>query len=169
MTQVVCLQYNLGDRTFSGLSTIPADAPEGRNGPLVVALHGGTYTSRYFDIAGHSMMAQANALNLQFVALDRPGYGTTPLFAPDEASQVQNAAILSAAIGDLWRQNDERCLRCQETTPCPIRRRVPPLAEPDDTAALRSGFEQSADSSADPLHRGAATDLRPLRFGRRRP
>jgi hypothetical protein len=27
--------------------------------PLIIAIHGGTYTSRYFDVPGHSLLDQA--------------------------------------------------------------------------------------------------------------
>lgn len=42
--------------------------------PLVVALHGGTYTSSYFDIPGASLFEKAAALEIPMIAPDRPGY-----------------------------------------------------------------------------------------------
>jgi pimeloyl-ACP methyl ester carboxylesterase len=70
--------------SLSGLCNIPDD----ENGlvtyrPLVVALHGATYTSEYFDVdAKHSAALQSNALKVPFVAIDRPGYGNSTSFHP---------------------------------------------------------------------------------------
>src|ERR1700760_570920 len=43
--------------------------------PLIVAVHGGTYTSRYFDVPGYSLLDRAGVLGLPVLAIDRPGYG----------------------------------------------------------------------------------------------
>ena len=55
--------------------------PEVRPGaPLVIALHGGTYTSEYFDIPGYSLLDRAEAAGVPVIALDRPNYGgSSPL------------------------------------------------------------------------------------------
>lgn len=42
---------------------------------LVVALHGGTYDSAYYDTGAGSLLSAGEALGLCVVALDRPGYG----------------------------------------------------------------------------------------------
>jgi pimeloyl-ACP methyl ester carboxylesterase len=71
-------------------------------GPLLVALHGGSYTSRYFDVPGHSLLARAAANDIAAVALDRPGYGGSDALPPEDHTFDRSAAILSTAIGRLW-------------------------------------------------------------------
>ena len=72
--------------------------------PLIVALHGGGYSSAYFDVPGLSLLAHAAAIGIPAVAIDRPGYGETES-KPTDHSHAANAAILAEAIGALW---DER-------------------------------------------------------------
>lgn len=43
--------------------------------PLVVAVHGGGYTSAYFDVPGYSLLDRAAGLGVPVIAVDRPGYG----------------------------------------------------------------------------------------------
>lgn len=51
--------------------------------PLVVCLHGGTYTARYFHVdATYSASVQSNSLALPLVAINRPGYGDSTSFFP---------------------------------------------------------------------------------------
>lgn len=49
--------------------------------PLIVALHGGTYSSSYFDVDNtHTPTIASTGLGVPFVAIDRPGYqGTLPI------------------------------------------------------------------------------------------
>ena len=90
---------------FAGLSG--RSVPRGSGGdapfPLVVALHGGTYTSRYFDLAGCSLLARAAALGMPVLAPDRPGYGDSPMLAHGGGSLRDNADFLAGAIGEGWR------------------------------------------------------------------
>lgn len=71
-------------------------------GPLIVAIHGGTYTSRYFDVPGHSLLDTAAANGLRVVALDRPGYGESDSPASGEQTFARGAEILSGAIERIW-------------------------------------------------------------------
>ena len=79
-----------------------ADRDAAADTPLIVAIPGGTYTSVYFDVPGHSLLDRAAALGIAVLALDRPGYaGSTP-FAPPDATIAKNAERLDEAIGKIW-------------------------------------------------------------------
>ncbi|MFC8720141.1 alpha/beta fold hydrolase [Kitasatospora sp. NPDC057198] len=69
--------------------------------PLIAALHGGTYTARYFDVAGTpggSFVDLAAAHGHQVVAFDRPGYGDSTPLAPDANTFARHAELLGAAV-----------------------------------------------------------------------
>jgi pimeloyl-ACP methyl ester carboxylesterase len=70
--------------------------------PLVVALHGGTYTSAYFDLPGYSLIRRAEALGVAILAPDRPGYGESPALALEKMTLQGNADALAPAIGEAW-------------------------------------------------------------------
>lgn len=73
-----------------------------RDIPLVIAVHGGTYTSDYFDVPGYSLLDRAAELRVPAIAVDRPGYrGSTPV-GPADLTIMANAEVLGHAIGDLW-------------------------------------------------------------------
>ena len=73
--------------------------------PLVVAIHGGTYTHRYFDIPGHSLIDQAGRLGIPIIALDRPGYGKSSPLPPAKADILTNAEVLDEVVGELWQEH----------------------------------------------------------------
>jgi pimeloyl-ACP methyl ester carboxylesterase len=78
------------------------DVEAGPGVPLVIALHGGTYTSEYFDIPGYSLLDRAAAVDIPVVALDRPNYaGSSPLEAEDSII-LANADVLTDVIGAIW-------------------------------------------------------------------
>ena len=83
---------------FTGRAATPAEAAGPR--PLVIAIHGGTYTSRYFDVADHSLLDRAAANGIPAIAIDRYGYGGTPFI--DDMSILGQAAALSDALADVW-------------------------------------------------------------------
>lgn len=69
-----------------------------RQRPLLIAIHGGTVTSKYFDVPGYSMVDAATRAGFDIVAIDRPGYRqTVPL---DDCADLlhQNAARISVLI-----------------------------------------------------------------------
>ena len=71
---------------------------DGSGRPVIVAIHGGTYTSAYFDVPGHSLLERAAKAGFDVVAPDRPGYGTST--ALDDAPDLirSNAAFLAGAM-----------------------------------------------------------------------
>lgn len=78
------------------------EAPVAQDVPLIIAVHGGTYTSDYFDIPGYSLLDRAAALGVPIIAIDRPSYrGSTPAGASDSII-LANAEILNQVIAELW-------------------------------------------------------------------
>lgn len=74
----------------------------GSERPLLIALHGGCYTSRYFDVPGHSLLDAATANGLDVWALDRPGYGASDPLPADDTTFARSAELLDGAIAQLW-------------------------------------------------------------------
>jgi pimeloyl-ACP methyl ester carboxylesterase len=72
--------------------------------PLIVCLPGGTYTSEYFDVPGHSLLAGAAEAGFDVVAIDRPNYGGSDHLDDEHTTFAENARILSAGIDELWSQ-----------------------------------------------------------------
>ena len=83
---------------FTGRAVTPARVEAGA--PLVIAIHGGTYSSRYFDVEGHSLLDRAARNGIPAIAIDRYGYGETPF--TDDMSILGQAAALSHALGQVW-------------------------------------------------------------------
>ncbi|MGJ7505974.1 alpha/beta hydrolase [Variovorax sp. GT1P44] len=72
------------------------------NTPLIVAIHGGTYTSAYFDVPGASLMAQAAANGIPIIAPDRPGYVDSPILPAAEGTIRGQAGVLTKALKEAW-------------------------------------------------------------------
>jgi pimeloyl-ACP methyl ester carboxylesterase len=70
--------------------------------PLVVAIHGGTYTSAYFDVPGCSLFDAAAALDIPLVAPDRPGYGNSRVLTSADMTIRGQGRHLIAALSDAW-------------------------------------------------------------------
>lgn len=76
--------------------------------PLLVALHGGTYSSAYFEVAGGplgSFLELAGRNGFAVLTIDRPGYGESTLLLEEENTFARQAAILDEAIGqatEIW-------------------------------------------------------------------
>jgi pimeloyl-ACP methyl ester carboxylesterase len=69
--------------------------------PLLVALHGGTYTSAYFGVAGSpsgSFLDIAGRNGFAVLNIDRPGYGESTLLADEENTFARQAEILDQVI-----------------------------------------------------------------------
>ncbi|MCC6473602.1 MAG: alpha/beta hydrolase [Burkholderiales bacterium] len=98
MGSTACARITLdaGGLALSGIHVAAAAAPRG----LIFGIHGGSYTSRYFDfdaIRGSNLVDVAPALGYAVVAVDRPGYGAASEVAVDFAEQ---ATMLAAAASD---------------------------------------------------------------------
>lgn len=89
---------------LSGRSYRPDGALSPRT-PLVVAIHGGTYTSGYFDIPGCSLFAQAAANRIPLIAPDRPGYEGSLVLPSAEMDIAGQARYLTGALGDAWQRH----------------------------------------------------------------
>lgn len=87
-----------GGRRVTGIATAPGPS----DAPLVVAVHGGSYNARYFDVPGLSLLDLAAATGFPAVALDRPGYGGSDPLPEGEVSFAANAEVLDRAIAGLW-------------------------------------------------------------------
>ena len=69
--------------------------------PLLVALHGGTYTREYFNVAGSpagSFVAVANRNGFSVLSIDRPGYGNSDHLADEDNTFARQAELLDGAI-----------------------------------------------------------------------
>jgi pimeloyl-ACP methyl ester carboxylesterase len=91
-------QLKLSDgKVVSGLHSLPTSvSPKHLPTPLIVALHGGTYTSKYFDVDdNHTASLVSIALGVPFVAIDRPGYDVSTAFSsiPEGSSYAEESAI----------------------------------------------------------------------------
>ena len=89
-------------RVFTGRTNIGPGLQIDSGAPLVIALHGGTYSSAYFDVPAHSLLDNASALGIPVIALDRPNYaGSSPL-SGDDSIITANAQVIGNAIGSIW-------------------------------------------------------------------
>jgi pimeloyl-ACP methyl ester carboxylesterase len=92
------VSVSVGGRHVGGIAT----ELRGSEQPLLVALHGGSYTSSYFDVPGHSLLDTAAANGIDVIALDRPGYGASDALPADDVTFARNAELLDLAIAQLW-------------------------------------------------------------------
>lgn len=92
---------HVGGIPISGLTRFPSGSSEGH--PLIIAIHGGTYTSAYFDIAGYSLLDRGQANGIPIIAIDRLGYGASSAFATPQTTIQHNAELLNLAIDAIWR------------------------------------------------------------------
>jgi pimeloyl-ACP methyl ester carboxylesterase len=85
-------------------------ADEGSAKPLIVAIHGGSYTSAYFDLPGRSLLEAAAANGIPIVAIDRPGYGNSPPLAAATMDIAGQASFLVGALSDIWSRYGDGCV-----------------------------------------------------------
>jgi pimeloyl-ACP methyl ester carboxylesterase len=87
------------------MSALVATAPQPRG--VLVAVHGGATTAAYFDCPGNphlSLVRTAAARGFTAIAVDRPGYGSSALYADeftDADRRVEFAyGVVDAVLGD---------------------------------------------------------------------
>jgi pimeloyl-ACP methyl ester carboxylesterase len=71
--------------------------------PLLVALHGGTYTSGYVSVAGGpagSFLDIAGRNGFAVLTVDRPGYGDSTLLPEEDNTFARQAEILDGVIAE---------------------------------------------------------------------
>lgn len=90
-------------RSFSGRSNLTG-LDRAPSSPLVVALHGGTYTSQYFDLPGYSLLERATDRGIPVIAIDRPNYVDSSPLDSDDPIITANAHVIDGAIGSLWEE-----------------------------------------------------------------
>jgi pimeloyl-ACP methyl ester carboxylesterase len=98
----VTLVSRVADVNGVPVSALVAEAPRPR--AVIVALHGGAVTSRYFDVPDWprlSLLRTGAALGFTVIALDRPGYGRSAPY-PDRITTVaQRVALTYGAVDRL--------------------------------------------------------------------
>ena len=99
---------SVGNFTLSGRRQLPAAQRRLKNAPLVIAIHGGTYTSAYFDLPGYSLLERAGALGIPIIALDRPCYGNSTPLEPGKETIARQAERLAPIIGELFARHGDR-------------------------------------------------------------
>jgi pimeloyl-ACP methyl ester carboxylesterase len=92
------------DNLFSGLSgrVGSVKAPYAVNTPLVIAIHGGTYSSAYFDVPDYSLFEKAQHLNIPMIALDRPGYGHSDPLSAEQTTIEGQASYIAPLLREAW-------------------------------------------------------------------
>ena len=91
-------EFTVDGQVIAALTAGPA---AGGRKPLIAALHGGTYTARYFDVAGSpqgTFMDLAAAGGYPVVSFDRPGYGASPALDPADNTFDRHAQLLAEVI-----------------------------------------------------------------------
>ena len=93
----------------TGLTSIPSQshvAPQ--HVPLVIGIHGGTYSASYFDAdTNHTASLTSDGLGVPFLAFNRPGYrDTTPFEIPSDSSFhiEQGKYFHKLLFPTLWKQ-----------------------------------------------------------------
>jgi pimeloyl-ACP methyl ester carboxylesterase len=84
------------------MSALLCEAREPR--AVLVALHGGAVTSRYFDYPDQprlSLLRTAAALDFTVVAIDRPGYGSSAPYGASMASPARRVDLAYGAVEQL--------------------------------------------------------------------
>lgn len=79
--------------SLSGQKRLPVGSIHNARVPLIIALHGGTYSSTYFDVPDYSLLDKAEALGIPIIALDRPSYENSTALPHAETTIPRNCFI----------------------------------------------------------------------------
>lgn len=93
----------MGEALFAGLTgrkRLPRERVA--DAPLIVALHGGSYSSAYFDMPGFSLLDRAAALGAPILAPDRPGHGGSAILSPERSTIAGAARALTPMLAEAW-------------------------------------------------------------------
>ncbi|WNV83003.1 alpha/beta hydrolase [Umezawaea sp. Da 62-37] len=93
------LTVTVDGTTIALTSHTPASSIDGL--PLIITLHGGTYTSAYYDVAGGplgSFNDVACRAGFAVLSVDRSGYGGSEPLPEEENTFARQADLLDAAI-----------------------------------------------------------------------
>ena len=134
-------QLSIDGTTCSGRLAQPEGAGR-RRPPIVVAIHGGTYYSRYFDVPNYSLLEAAMEADLATIAIDRPGYGQSSSL-PDAPDLLHHNAlylngVIPQIVGELM---PGEAMNVILSRPC---RASVPRTMPRVTPGLSSGGTQDA-------------------------
>lgn len=100
MTTNTTISIDAGDVKLSGRYRA---AVSGQPRALIVALPGGTYTSKYFDSSPEtSLLDFGSSLGYSILALDRPGYGATASLPQEYITFDSQVSILHRTIETAW-------------------------------------------------------------------
>jgi pimeloyl-ACP methyl ester carboxylesterase len=77
-------------------------ATNGEPRALLIAVHGGTYTSKYFDTSPSLLLEFCASLGYSILALDRPGYGSATSIPFDQLSFDGQVPVLRQALDEIW-------------------------------------------------------------------
>ncbi|MBX7434950.1 alpha/beta hydrolase [Mycobacterium sp. Y57] len=89
------------------MSALVAQVPDPR--AVIVAVHGGATSSAYFDCPGHpelSLLRTAAAHGITAIALDRPGYGTSAVYAGEFADAGRRVGAALDAVDKILAGGD---------------------------------------------------------------
>jgi pimeloyl-ACP methyl ester carboxylesterase len=95
--------------TASGRALAPQPELAKDRCPLIVAIHGGGFTHKYFDIPGYSLLERAAARGYGIIGIDRLGHGRSRATGKKAQTFANNRDWLSEAIDRLWPQYQDQC------------------------------------------------------------
>jgi pimeloyl-ACP methyl ester carboxylesterase len=88
-----------GERiTLTGFATASAASDR----PLLLLLHGGGVSARYFAAREDSVVDLAAANGFPAIALNRPGYADSEPLDDEQAGFARQAEVIDAAMDELW-------------------------------------------------------------------
>jgi len=100
------IQIEVGNYKITGRKKTAAAAIGRDHPPLIVAIHGGGFTSAYFDCGEYSLLDRASAAGCPSIGIDRPGYGSSTALPEGDRAIPRNAELLQKVIAKIWDERD---------------------------------------------------------------